>query len=32
MFQTRVLLFARVDVVPYISAITTAFEATGIGQ
>ncbi|WIA30252.1 hypothetical protein OEZ86_000342 [Tetradesmus obliquus] len=32
MFQTRILLFARVDVVPYISSISAAFEATGIGH
>jgi hypothetical protein len=32
MFQTRLLLFARADVVPSISNISSAYEATGIGQ
>lgn len=32
MFQTRLLLFARADVVPSLSHISTGFEATGIGQ
>jgi hypothetical protein len=32
MFQTRLLLFARADVVPSISSISSAYEATGIGQ
>ena len=32
MFQTRLLLFARADVVPSISHISSGFEATGIGQ
>jgi hypothetical protein len=32
MFQTRLLLFARADVVPSLSSISTSFEATGIGQ
>jgi hypothetical protein len=32
MFQTRLLVFARGDVVPAVSAIDTGFEATGIGQ
>jgi hypothetical protein len=32
MFQTRLLLFARSDLVPSISSISSSFEATGIGQ
>jgi hypothetical protein len=32
MFQTRLLVFARADVVPSISHISSGFEATGIGQ
>lgn len=32
MFQTCLLLFARADVVPSLSSISTSFEATGIGH
>jgi hypothetical protein len=32
MFQTRLLLFARGDVLPAISAVDGGFEATGVGQ
>jgi hypothetical protein len=32
MFQTRLLLFARMDVVPSISQLSSGYEATGIGQ
>eukprot|EP00775_Hariotina_reticulata_P010857 gene10857-11011_t len=32
MFQTRILLFARMDVVPSISNLSSSFEATGIGR
>lgn len=32
MFQTRLLVFARADVVPSITHISSGFEATGIGR
>lgn len=32
MFQTRLLVYARVDVVPQISDVTSGFEATGVGR
>ncbi|GBF95749.1 inositol 5-phosphatase [Raphidocelis subcapitata] len=32
MFQTRILVYARMDVVPFITDVWTGFEATGIGR
>jgi hypothetical protein len=31
MFQTRLLVFARVDVVPLVNGVVAGFEATGVG-
>ncbi|KAI8463778.1 MAG: Endonuclease/exonuclease/phosphatase [Monoraphidium minutum] len=32
MFQTRLLVFARMDVIPYIQNVWAHFEATGLGR